>query len=94
MAILGSRPGFGRYGSRARATRRAAVANQEELSLSACGLTSRINVSQARPSVLQALEPTWLTAGAAVEQQDAADEAGASHGASLLILVLDGPFGG
>src|SRR5712691_2381028 len=28
---------------------------------------------------------------ARVEQQDAADEAGASHGASLLILVLDGP---
>jgi len=27
----------------------------------------------------------------AVEQQDAADEAGASHGASLLILVFDGP---
>jgi hypothetical protein len=27
----------------------------------------------------------------AVEQQDAAVEAGASHGASLLILVLSGP---
>jgi hypothetical protein len=56
--------------------------------MSACGLTSGITVSQARRGAFQALEPTWLIAGAAVEEQDAAGEAGASHGASLLISVF------
>jgi hypothetical protein len=60
--------------------------------MSACGLTSGITVSQARRGAFEALERTWLIAGAAVEQQDAADEVRASRWRpSQLILVLSGP---